>query len=286
MTSIQVTTALIYSQPGISVYASTSTSTSVTPDTRVTNYRHKILAPWDCVLNDGRIDTIWTEKSACDDGFYCNICATDLFCQRDAHTIGMSYVPESFRNTDTYTPAAVPKRSWYRGPGDSPSCPPCQKEYNLVIGTCYDDCNITAGIASCINGQVVKNAGKENLNYSMQGAGTCNLDCPSGYQDMGTHCAVRPENRGAGTPLECSGRWQQYGAQCYRPCNESAHYSDWNSTTNSLVKRVGYEHFNYDMQSAGLCSQRCPPGANDSGTFCYRQSYSRDVGRTKPLPED
>ena len=246
---------------------------------RVTDYRHKAGMPYNCVLNDGKIDTQITTKSACDSGFYCNICATDLYCQRDADSIKLSYVPDSYANTDRYVPTVIPKGSNYRGPGSSPNCPPCQKEYGALLGTCYEDCNITAGIASCVNGQVVKNAGKESLNYSMPSAGLCNLECPSGYTDMGTYCAIKPEDRGAGTPLECSGRWQQYGLACYTPCNESAGIADWNGT--ALVKRAGYDYVNYQMQSAGLCSQQCPAGAVDSGVFCNRQSYSRGIGKPK-----
>ena len=248
---------------------------------RVTDFRHKIGMPYLCVLNDGKADTQITTKSACDSGFYCNICATDLYCQRDADSIGLSYVPVSYSNNDKQYPAVTIKPQYYRGPGISPSCPPCQREYAALLGTCYDDCNITAGIATCVNGQVVKNTGKQSFNYSMKGAGLCSLDCPSGYTDMGTYCAVAPENRGAGTALECSGRWQQYGLGCYTPCNETAGISDWNSTTNTLVKKAGYEYVNYQMQSAGLCAQQCPAGAFDSGVFCNRQSYTRGVGKPK-----
>ena len=247
---------------------------------RVTDYRHKIGMPYLCVINDGLGDTQSATKSACDSGFYCNICATDLYCQRDADSIGLSYVPVSYANTDRYNPTVTAKGSSVRGI-DWPNCPPCQKEYSWVLGTCYDDCNITAGIASCVNGQVVKNAGKTSLNYSMQSTGLCNLDCPSGTTDMGTYCTIAPENRGVGSALECSGRWQQYGLACYTPCNESAGIADWNGTTNQLVKRAGYEYVNYQMQSAGLCSQQCPAGAFDSGVFCNRQSYSRGIGKPK-----
>ena len=201
-----------------------------------------------------------------------------VFCDRAADTIGLSYVPSSYANTDRYDPSVNPKASSVRK-STTPRCPDCQKEYSWVLGSCYEDCNITAGIASCVNGQVVKNTGKESLNYSMQSTGICNLDCPSGYTDLGTYCSVAPENRGAGTPLECSGRWQQYGAACYTPCNESAGIADWNGT--SLVKRAGYGYVNYQMQSAGLCSQQCPAGAVDSGVFCNRQSYSRGIGKPK-----
>lgn len=247
---------------------------------RVTDFRHKIGMPYLCVINDGKIDTQPTTKSACDDGFYCNICATDLYCQRDADSIKLSYVPESYTNNDKRYPTVVIKPQNYRGPGTKPSCPPCQKEYSWVLGTCYEDCNITAGIASCVNGQVVKNTGKGNLNYSMQITGLCNLDCPSGYTDMGlTYCAVKPEDRGAGSALECSGRWQQYGLACYTPCTESAGIADWNGT--SLVKKAGYDYVNYQMQTAGLCSQQCPAGSFDSGVFCNRQSYSRGIGKPK-----
>jgi hypothetical protein len=247
----------------------------------VTDYRHKIGMPYLCVINDGLGDTQPVTKSACDDGFYCIICSTDLLCQRDADSIRLSYVPVSYENTDHYVPSVNPIGSHYRGPGSSPNCPPCQKEYPALYGTCYDDCNITAGIATCVNGQVVKNTGKESLNYSMPSAGLCNLDCPSGYTDMGTYCAVAPENRGVGSALECSGRWQQYGLACYTPCTETAGIADWNGLTNQLVKRAGYENVNYDMQSAGFCSQRCPDGASDGGVFCGRQNYSRGIGRPK-----
>ncbi len=249
---------------------------------RVTQYKHKAGMPYLCVRDDGNPDTIPTTKSACDAGFYCIVCATDLYCQRDADSIGLSYVPVSRQNTTgAYGPAVNDKGSTPRSLGGGPYCPPCQKEYDVSLGTCYQDCNITAGIADCTGGQVVKKAGKENLNYSMQFIGLCNLDCPPGTTDMGTYCALPPEDRGVGTPLECSGRWQQYGLQCYTPCNESAGIADWNSTTNTLVKKSGYEYVNYQMQSAGLCSQQCPPGAADSGVFCYRQSYSRGLGKPK-----
>jgi hypothetical protein len=246
--------------------------------TTVTNFRHKAGMPYLCVINDGKADTQPTTKSACDTGFYCNICTTDLFCQRDADSIKLSYVPSSYANTDKYIPAAKVKGSSIRGSA-TPRCPDCQKEYSWVLGSCYEDCNITAGIASCVNGQVVKNTGKENLNYSMQSTGLCNLDCPSGYTDMGTYCTVKPETRGAGSALECSGRWQQYGLACYTPCNETAGIADWNGT--SLVKKTGYDYVNYQMQTAGLCAQQCPAGSFDSGVFCNRQNYNRGVGKPK-----
>lgn len=246
---------------------------------RVSDFRHKAGMPYLCVINGGA-DTVSVSKSACDAGFYCNICATDLYCQRDADSIALSYVPLSYANTDKYNPAVNAKGSSIRG-ATTPNCPPCQTEYSWVLGTCYEDCNITAGIASCVNGQVVKNTGKGNFNYSMQITGLCNLDCPSGYTDIGTSCAVKPETRGAGTPLQCSGRWQQKDGGCYTPCNESAGIADWNGTTNQLVRRPGYDYFNYNMPTAGVCGQECPPGANDSGVFCYRQSYSRGIGLVK-----
>jgi hypothetical protein len=277
---------------------------------RVSDFRHKAGMPYLCVINGGA-DTVSVSKSECDNGFYCNICATDLYCQRDADSIALSYVPVSYANTDKYnpavnakgssvrqsiipsvnpkgssirqstTPSVNPKGSSIRG-ATTPNCPPCQTEYSWVLGTCYEDCNITAGIASCVNGQVVKNTGKGSFNYSMQITGLCNLDCPSGYTDIGTSCAVKPETRGAGTPLQCSGRWQQKDGGCYTPCNESAGIADWNGTTNQLVRRPGYDYFNYEMPTAGVCNQECPPGANDSGVFCYRQSYSRGIGEPKP----
>ena len=254
---------------------------------RVSDFRHKPAEPWNCVINDGKLlSTQPVSKSACDNGFYCNICATDLYCQRDADSVALSYVPISYANTDQYTPTAKIKPQYYRGPGTPAVCPPCQKEYAALYGTCYDDCNITAGIAKClsVNGvnTVVKNTGKESFNYSMKFAGQCSLDCPSGYTDMGIFCAIKPETRGAGTPLQCSGRWQQKDGTCYTPCNESAGIADWNGTTNQLVRRPGYDYFNYEMPTAGECNQECPPGALDSGVFCYRQSYSRGLGKPKP----
>lgn len=249
---------------------------------RVTKYKHKAGMPYLCVLNDGNPDTIPTVKSSCESGFYCNICATDLYCQRDADSIALHYVPTSKTNSSgAYEPVVNVKGSTPRSLGGGPYCPPCQTEYTSSAGLCYEDCNITAGIATCINKQVVKTAGKENLNYSMKFAGQCSLDCPSGTTDMGTYCALPPEDRGAGTALECSGRWQQYGLGCYTPCNEAAGIADWNSTTNTLVKKAGYDYVNYQMQAAGLCSQQCPPGATDSGVFCNRQSYSRGAGKPK-----
>ena len=252
----------------------------------VTAFKHAFLAPWDCVINDGEdLNTQPVSKSGCDDGFYCNVCATDLYCQRNAHSIALSYVKDSYQNSgDMSWPKVKPKGSNIRDIGDPPVCPPCQTEYSWVLGTCYEDCNITAGIASCVNGQVVKNTGKEVFNYSMQSTGLCNLDCPWGYADggvPGTFCYVPPESRGAGTPLECSGRWQQKDGSCYTPCNESAGIADWNGTTNQLVRRAGYDYFNYEMPTAGLCSQECPPGATDVGVFCARQSYFRAVGKEK-----
>jgi hypothetical protein len=247
----------------------------------VTDYRHKIGMPYLCVINDGLGDTQPVTKSACDDGFYCIICSTDLLCQRDADSIGLSYVPVSYENKDKQYPSVNIKPQYYRGPGISPSCAPCQKEYAALLGSCYDDCNISAGIATCVNGQVVKNTGKERFNYSMKAAGSCTLDCPSGYTDMGTYCVVASENRGTPSALECSGRWQEYGGTCYTPCTESAGIADWNGTTNQLVKRAGYDHVNYQMQSAGMCSQQCPAGAGDGGVFCARQNYSRGVGQAK-----
>jgi len=254
---------------------------------RVSDFRHKPAEPWNCVINDGKISTQPVSKSACDNGFYCNICATDLYCQRDADSIALSYVPVSYQNSgNKYYPKVTPKGTTPRRIGDYPECPPCQKEYSLSVGICYEDCNITAGIAKClsVNGvnKMVKDTGKESFNYSMQFIGTCNLDCPSGYTDIGTSCAIKPETRGAGTPLQCSGRWQQKDGTCYTPCNESAGIADWNGTTNQLVKRPGYDYFNYEMPTAGECNQECPPGARDSGVFCYRQSYSRGIGKPKP----
>jgi hypothetical protein len=240
---------------------------------------------WMSVCNTGTTDCSWSKSCSCVGAHVDYPCPSGfiddgLFCRRPEESIGLSYVPSSYANTDRYNPSVKAKGSSIRG-STTPRCPDCQKEYSWVLGTCYDDCNITAGIASCVNGQVVKNAGKENLNYSMQSTGLCNLDCPSGYTDLGTYCAVKPENRGAGTALECSGRWQQYGLACYTPCNESADIAVWNGTTNTLDKRAGYEYVNYDMQSAGLCSQQCPAGAGDGGVFCARQSYSRGIGKPK-----
>lgn len=248
---------------------------------RVTDFRHKAGMPYLCVINDGYgLDTRSATLSACDDGFKCLACATDLYCQRDPHSIDLSYVPVSKANNDKYIPAVSIKGSSIRG-ATQPRCPDCQKEYVWVLGTCYEDCNITAGIASCINGQVIKNTGKESLNYSMQISGVCNLDCPSGYTDMGTYCAVPAENRGVGTALECSGRWKQYGIACYTPCDESAGIADWNGTTNQLVKKTGYEYINYDMLVPGICEQRCPDGTVSGGVFCTRQNYSRGAGVPK-----
>lgn len=44
------------------------------------------------------------------------------------------------------------------------------------------------------------------------------------------------------------------------------------------VKKPGRETENYTMQSAGLCSQECPPGAYDAGVACGRQQFNRGVG--------
>jgi len=233
--------------------------------------------------NTGTTGCSWSKSCSCVGAHVDSSCPSGfiddgLFCRRPEDSIKLSYVPSSYANTDRYDPSVNPKASSLRK-STTPRCPDCQKEYSWVLGSCYEDCNITAGIASCVNGQVVKNTGKESLNYSMQSTGICNLDCPSGYTDLGTYCSVAPENRGAGTALECSGRWQQYGLACYTPCNESAGISDWNGT--SLVKKTGYEYVNYQMQSAGLCSQQCPAGAVDSGVFCNRQSYSRGIGKPK-----
>jgi len=235
--------------------------------------------------NTGTTSCSWSKSCSCVGAHVDSACETGfiddgLSCRRPEDSIPLHYVPSVLVNSDKYIPSVEPKPSSIRNTA-FPSCPPCQKEYSWVLGTCYEDCNITAGIATCVNGVVVKTPEKENLNYSMQSTGLCNLDCPSGTTDMGTYCALRPEDRGAGTPLQCSGRWQQYGLQCYTPCNESAGIADWNSTTNTLVKRTGYEYVNYQMQSAGLCSQQCPPGAVDNGVFCYRQSYSRGLGKPK-----
>jgi len=231
-------------------------------------------------------DCSWEQKCTDQWGWKMNPCPAGLtdigaLCDRQAHSIAMSYVPESYRNGSVRYMPVTPKGSHTRET-TLPSCPPCQKEYGWVLGTCYEDCNITAGIASCVNGQVVKNTGKERLNYSMQSTGLCNLDCPSGTTDLGTFCALPPVTRGAGTPLECSGRWQQYGAACYTPCNETASISTWDGT--KQVKKAGYEYVNYDMQSQGLCSQRCPDGTTDGGIFCNRQKYYRGAGREKKKP--
>ena len=230
-------------------------------------------------------DCNWEQKCTDTWGWKMNPCPAGLtdrgpFCDRQAHSIALSYIPESYRNGSVRYMDVAPKGSHTRETA-LPTCPPCQKEYAALYGTCYEDCNITAGIASCVNNQVVKNTGKENLNYSMKSAGLCNLDCPSGYTDMVTYCVVNPEDRGAGSALECSGRWQQYGLACYTPCNESAGIADWNGTTNTLVKKAGYDYVNYQMQTAGLCAQQCPAGSFDSGVFCNRQSYSRGVGKPK-----
>ena len=212
-----------------------------------------------------------------------------LFCRRPDDSIALSYVPRSYANTDMYIPTTVVKKQNIRASA-TPECGPCQVEYGFVLGTCYEDCNITAGIAECKNVGTVLNPKLEmvrkpeydsRLNYTMVSTGMCGLSCPSGTTDMGTYCALPPVNRGAGTALECSGRWQQYGLQCYTPCNETAGISTWNGT--AQVKRAGYEYVNYQMQSAGLCSQQCPPGTTDGGVFCSRQSYNRGVGKPKPM---
>ena len=232
-------------------------------------------------------DCSWEEKCTDTWGWKTNPCpswGTDrgAFCDRQAHSIALSYVPASYRNGSVRFMDVTPKGSNERE-SKLPSCPPCQKEYSWVLGTCYEDCNITAGIASCVDGQVVKNTGKDRLNYSMRSTGLCNLDCPSGTTDFGTHCALPPVTRGAGTPVECSGRWQQYGAGCYTPCNETAGISTWNGT--AQVKNAGYEYINYDMQSEGMCSQRCPDGTTDGGIFCNRQKYYRGAGKVRKKPD-
>lgn len=239
---------------------------------RVTKYRHKIAEPYNCVINDNKIDSQWTSKSDCDAGFSTLVDATDLYCDRYVHSIAMYYTPKSFANTDLYTTTSRPKGSHVRDEV-IPSCPPCQVESSLSLGSCHEDCNITAGIARCVNNKVVKNVGKERFNFSIQSVGFCNLDCPSGTTDQGTYCRLNPVARGAGTGLKCSGRWQQYGAGCYTPCNETGGISTWNGT--AQVKKVGYEYFNFDMQTVGLCSQECPPGTDDGGLFCHRQNYPR-----------
>jgi len=201
-----------------------------------------------------------------------------VFCDRQAHSIALSYPAESYRNGSVRYMDVKPKGSSVRDT-KYPSCPPCQKEYAWVLGTCYEDCNITAKIASCVNGQIVKNAGKERLNYTMQGTGLCYLDCPPNTTNMSTHCALPPVTRGGGTPLECSSRWQQYGVTCYTPCNETAGISTWNGS--AQVKKAGYEYMNYQMQSDGMCSQECPPGTTDGLTFCNRQKFFRAAGLEK-----
>jgi hypothetical protein len=259
--------------------------------TRSCNWENKCTDQWGWGGAATR-DCSWEDKCTDMWGWKTDPCPAGLtdrgaFCDRQAHSIAMSYVPESKANTDRYNPSTVVKPSNTRD-SDLPSCPPCEKEYGWVLGTCYEDCNITAGISTCetdANGKkyVKRKPGfSDKLNYSMQSTGLCNLDCPSGTTDMGTYCALPPVTRGAGTPLECSGRWQQYGAQCYTPCNETAGISTWNGT--AQVKKAGYEYVNYQMQSAGLCSQQCPDGTTDGGVFCNRQKYYRGVGKVKKKP--
>ena len=80
-------------------------------------------------------------------------------------------------------------------------CPPNKREYSTSLGLCYDDCNVVAGIAEIKDGKVVKKSGQENNNYTMQSAGLCSQECPSGVLfDFGVGCTRQQFNRGTGVP--------------------------------------------------------------------------------------
>jgi hypothetical protein len=213
-------------------------------------------------------------------------------CWKDADSFALWYTPIS-RNSTYSTPAINIKPQRYRGPGNTPKCRGDLVEYGSALGSCYEDCNITAHengydfLQPKVNGKyprdsndrLLRKPGKDWVNWTMKSAGLCSLECPSGYSDGGAFCNA-PSKINTPNPLECSGRWQQYGLQCYTPCNETAGVSTWDGT--KQVKKSGYEYVNYQMQSAGLCSQQCPDGASDGGVFCNRQKYSRGAGQQKP----
>lgn len=218
---------------------------------------------------------------------------TGALCTLNADSFALSYVPKSSQSW-SYTPSIKPKGSNPRGAGVSPKCTGDMVEYGSALGSCYDDCNITAHEGGYpflqakvngkyprdANGRLLRQAGKDWVNWTMQSAGLCALSCPSGYSDGGTFCscASNPQEPKA---LECSGRWEQYGLECYTPCNETAGISTWDGTNNVQVKKTGYEYVAYQMQSAGLCSQKCPDGTSDGGVFCNRQKYQRPAGKPK-----
>jgi len=80
-------------------------------------------------------------------------------------------------------------------------CPSNKRQYSTSLGLCYDDCNVVAGIAEIKDGKVVKKPGQENNNYTMQSAGLCSQECPSGVlMDFGVGCTRQQFNRGTGVP--------------------------------------------------------------------------------------
>lgn len=214
-------------------------------------------------------------------------------CWSDADSHALWYTPIS-RASSSYSPNISVKAQRYRGPGNTPQCRGNLVEYPSALGSCYEDCNVTAhkngfpflqtdssgNILYNSDGSQKRNPGYEGYNWTMTSAGICSLECPGGgYTQSAAMCSC-PYNSRTPQALECSGRWEQYGLQCYTPCNETAGASTWDGT--KQVKKPGYEYVNYQMQSAGLCSQQCPDGASDGGVFCNRQNYNRGVGKPKP----
>jgi hypothetical protein len=89
---------------------------------------------------------------------------------------------------------------WHAG-STSMICPADKVQYGTSLGLCYQDCNITAGVADMKNGQVVKKPGMESINYTMQSAGLCSQECPKGVlMDFGVGCTRQQFNRGVGSP--------------------------------------------------------------------------------------
>jgi len=79
------------------------------------------------------------------------------------------------------------------------------REYPSALGTCYEDCNITAGIAEVktVNGveMVVKKPGFENDNWTMTTAGLCAKECPPGTTgEAAASCMRQSFSRGIGVP--------------------------------------------------------------------------------------